>query len=93
MALKHIEGSKCGHIVVYALSTCPWCNRVKHLLDDLGADYYYEDVDLLGEEDQRNVMVEVARWNPGRSFPTIVIDDKQAIIGFKEPDIRKLIKP
>ncbi len=93
MALKHIEGDKYGHIVVYALSTCPWCHKTKQLLSDLNADYYYEDVDLLGDEEQRNVMVEVSRWNPGRSFPTIVIDDSRAITGFDEVEIRKLVKP
>ena len=93
MALKHVDGKKNNHIVVYALSTCPWCHKAKHLLGDLGVDYYFEDVDLLGEEDQRNTMAEVSRWNPNRSFPTIVIDNKRAIIGFDEAEIRKLIKP
>ena len=93
MALKHVAGENHGHIVVYALSTCPWCHKAKHLLSELGAEYYYEDVDLLGEEEQRNVMVDVARWNPGRSFPTIVINDKSAIIGFDETALRKLMTP
>jgi len=93
MALTHVPGKKSAHIVVYALSTCPWCHKAKNLLKDLGLEYYYEDVDLLGEEEQRNVMSEVARWNPGRSFPTIVIDDKRAIVGFDEAELRKLVKP
>ncbi len=93
MALQHVEGKKHGHIVIYALSTCPWCHKTKHLLSELGVDYYFEDVDLLGDEEQRNVMVEVARWNPGRSFPTIVIDDKRAIVGFNEAELRKLAAP
>jgi glutaredoxin-like protein NrdH len=93
VALKHVEGTKTKHIVVYALSTCPWCHKAKHLLGDLGIDYYFEDVDLLGEEEQRNTMAEVSRWNPGRSFPTIVVDNKKAILGFDEAEIRKLAKP
>jgi glutaredoxin-like protein NrdH len=93
MALKHVEGTKNKHTVVYALSTCPWCHKAKHLLSDLGIDYYYEDVDLLGEEEQRNTMSEVSRWNPGRSFPTIVVDNERAINGFDEAEIRKLAKP
>ncbi len=93
MALQHVEGTKTRHIVVYALSTCPWCHKAKNLLNELGLDYYFEDVDLLGEEDQRNAMAEVSRWNPGRSFPTIVIDNERAILGFDEAEIRKLAKP
>jgi glutaredoxin len=93
VALTHVSGKNAGHIVIYALSTCPWCHRTKHLLGDLGVDFYYEDVDLLGDEEQRNAMAEVSRWNPGRSFPTIVIDDKRAIVGFDETEIRKLATP
>ncbi len=92
MALKHVNGKKFAHVVVYALSTCPWCHKTKNLLNELGADYYYEDVDLLSEEEQRNAMVEVSRWNPGRSFPTIVIDDGRAIVGFDEYELRRLAK-
>ena len=93
MALKHVEGKKTNHIVVYALSTCPWCHKAKNLLNELRVDYYFEDVDLLGEEDQRNTMTEVSRWNPGRSFPTIVIDNERAIVGFDEAELRKLAVP
>jgi glutaredoxin-like protein NrdH len=91
MALEHVAGKKYAHIVVYALSTCPWCRKAKQLLGDLGADYFFQDVDLLGEEEQRDVMAEVSRWNEGRSFPTIVIDNSRAIIGFDEQEIRNLV--
>jgi len=36
MGLTHVDGKKAGHIVIYALSTCPWCKKTKKLLDDLG---------------------------------------------------------
>jgi glutaredoxin-like protein NrdH len=91
MALKHVTGKQMGHIVLYDLSTCPWCQKTKKLLGDIGADYYYEDVDLLVGEEQRNAMSEVSRWNPQRSFPVLVIDDTQAIIGFKETEIREAL--
>ena len=33
--------------MLYALSTCVWCRRTKQLLDQLGVEYDYVDVDLL----------------------------------------------
>lgn len=92
MALMHVPGKKVGHIMLYALSTCPWCQKTKRLLDELGVDYYYEDVDLLEGDERRDVMSDVERWNPGRSFPTMVVNDTRCIIGFKEDEIRSALK-
>ena len=92
MAVKHVPGKKTVHIMVYALSTCPWCQKTKRLLDEMGLDYYYEDVDLLQGEDRNGAVSEIERWNPGRSFPTLIIDDKRSIVGFQESEIRKLAK-
>ena len=56
MALKHVPGKKVGDIKIYALSTCPWCKKTKDLLDSLGIEYSFEDVDLLtGEEREKTV--------------------------------------
>lgn len=89
---KHVPGKRGPHIMLYALSTCPWCQKTKHLLDELGVEYNYEDVDLLVGDARRDVMSEVERWNPSRSFPTIVVDDNRCIIGHQENDLRNLLK-
>ena len=93
MPLEHVSGKNLGKIVLYALSTCPWCNKTKKLLNDLGLDYYYTNVDLLNEEEKAKVMNTVEKWNPGCSFPTLVINDSKCIVGFKEDEIRKALKP
>jgi len=92
MGLTHVAGKKLGHIVIYALSTCPWCKKTKKLLDDLGVEYYFEDVDLLQEAEKNQAMETVKKWNPACSFPTMVINDTKCIVGFKEDDIRKELK-
>jgi glutaredoxin-like protein NrdH len=92
ITLKHVTGKNLGHIVLYTLSTCPWCHKAKHFFEQLGVEYYYEDVDLLSADEQRDAMSEVQRWNPGRSFPTIVINDHEAIVGFDEAGIRRALK-
>jgi len=88
--MKHVEGKKKGRIALYALSTCAWCGKTKKLLDDLGMDYFYVDVDLLEGESRKEALKELERWNPERTFPTLVINDK-CIVGFKESEIREAL--
>ena len=91
MEMKHVEGENRGDIKLYTLSTCGWCKKVKGLLGELGVEYSYIDVDLLEGNDKKEVMDEVKRHNPECSFPTLVINDKKCIVGFKEDQIRVAI--
>ena len=91
MTVEHIPGKKVGHVMLYALSTCGWCSKTRKLLDELGVEYYYIYVDLLEGVERMSTTSEVERWNPRRSFPTLVIDDTRSIIGFNEEDIRKAL--
>jgi glutaredoxin-like protein NrdH len=92
MALVHVPGKVVGDIKIYALSTCPWCKKTKKLLDDLGIDYYFEDVDLLTGDERQVAMGTVKKWNPSSSFPTIVINDDKCIVGFKETELKESLK-
>ena len=91
MDVKHVEGEKKGKIMLYAISTCVWCNKTKKFLNSLGVDYYYVDVDLLNEEDKEKAEKEVEKWNPLSSFPTIVINDEKSVAGYDEEEIRSKI--
>lgn len=90
MDMKHVKGKDKGHIVMYALSTCGWCKKTKRLLEKLGVEYYYTDVDLLEGEDRAKTMEELERWNPRRSFPTLVIKN-ECIVGYQEDKIKEAI--
>lgn len=92
MALEHVPGKNLGNIKIYALSTCPWCKKTKGLLEGLGIDYYFTDVDLLQGEEREKAMATVRKWNPSGSFPTIVINDDRCIVGFKENELREALK-
>ena len=89
---KLIEGEKGHHVVLYALSTCPECQKTKDLLAELHVEYYCEDADLLADSARRDVIADVERWNPKRSFPTIVIDNNRCIIGYKSNELRFLLQ-
>jgi len=90
--IEHVNGENKGKIMLYALSTCAWCRKTKELLGNLGVEYSYVYVDLLEDDDQSNTMDEVKHWNPKCSFPTLVINDKTCIVGFKEDEIKKALK-
>ena len=90
--MNHIEGTDKGRVVLYALSTCQWCRKVKDLLKELGIDFYYVDVDLTGESEREEIIEEIKRYNPACSFPTLILDDGNSIIGFDEEKIRERFK-
>lgn len=92
MEVKHVSGKDKGDVMVFALSTCGWCKKTKALLNELGVAYKYTDVDLLEGEEQEEAVEAMGKYNPATNFPTIVINSKNAIIGFKEDDIRKAFK-
>lgn len=87
----HVEGKNQGYVVLYAVSTCAWCRKVKRLLNDLGVDYYYVDVDNLVGNEKVEAKDEVRRWNPKSSFPTLVINDEDCIVGCDERKIREVL--
>ncbi len=89
--IEHIKGKNKGKILLYALSTCGWCKKTKELLNNLGVEYSYIFVDLLDDADKENAMDDVRKWNPACSFPTIVINNKDCIVGFKEDEIKEAL--
>jgi len=77
-------------VMLYALSTCGWCKKTRTFLDENGIEYDYVYVDELKGARRDEVMEQVRRWNPKGSFPTVVIDDSQAIVGFQEERLREV---
>jgi len=91
MDAKHVSGKNRGSIFLYALSTCVWCKKTKSLLNDLGLEYSYVDVDLLPASEEAHIDQEMQRWNPRRSFPTVVINNETCIVGFQPDKIKEAL--
>ncbi len=89
MAMEHVEGKNKGNVVLYALSTCGWCKKTRMLLENLGVEFNYVYVDLTEGEERSKVIEDVQKWNPQLSFPTVVINNKDVIVGFKEDQIKE----
>jgi glutaredoxin len=87
----HVDGKKMGDIVLYAISTCGWCKKTKSLLNTLGVEYRYINVDFLDKDEKEKITDEVKKWNPHCNYPTIIVDNKKSIIGYKEKEIREAL--
>jgi glutaredoxin-like protein NrdH len=77
-------------VKIFTLSTCSHCKATKKFLNDNGIIFEFIDVDLVQGTQRENILNEVVKYNPQRSFPTIIIGDR-IIIGFKEDDIREAL--
>ena len=92
MKMEHVNGENKGNIMLYALSTCLWCKKTKKILDKLGVEYNFLYVDLLEGDEKEKTRDEIIKWNPNCTFPTIVINDKECIVGFKEKKIKEVLR-
>ena len=88
MTFQYVDGRANGDIRIYALSTCMWCRMTKALLKEIGVAFSYVDVDTLADADKEQAKAEIRRWNPAGNYPTIVIDDREAISGYDEAELR-----
>ena len=79
-------------VVLYALSTCGWCRRAKKMLEENDVEYELIYVDHLEGDEKKAAVAEVAKWNPRRSFPTLVVDDRVAVAGFKPEQIKEALE-
>lgn len=77
-------------VKLFSLSTCSHCKATKKFLTDNGVPYDYTDVDLLSGKERQQTLDEVVKYNPSRTFPTILIGDK-VVIGFDEKAIREAL--
>jgi ferredoxin-thioredoxin reductase catalytic subunit/glutaredoxin len=78
-------------VVLYALSTCGWCRQTHFFLEDNNIEHHVIAVDMLKEEEKKQAREYLGKFNPRKSFPTVVIDDKIGIAGFHEDKLREAL--
>ncbi len=86
---EKVSGKNKGDIKLFALSTCIWCRKTRRLLEELGVEYSYVYVDLLEPDAKKETLEELIKWNADCSYPTLLLNNRECIIGFEEDDIRK----
>jgi glutaredoxin-like protein NrdH len=77
-------------VKMYTLSTCGHCKAAKQFMGDHAVAHEFIDVDLLTGESRKSTIDELRKYNPGCSFPTILIGDT-VIIGFNEKALREAL--
>ena len=88
-----ISGSRDEHqVFFYGLSTCIWCKRTRQFLEDRGVKFDYVYVDLLQGQEREEIIQQIRAWNPSVSFPTIVVDDAQCVVGYKPERLKEVLE-
>jgi len=86
-SLEQVEGEISDHdVVLFALSTCPHCRHAREFLDSKGVAYRFVYLDSLKGDEQKRVLLESEKYNPNHTFPTLVIDGGDVLIGFREAE-------
>ena len=68
------------NVTLYALSTCGWCKKTKRFLESHQIEYICHDVDTLDGEEKDRVREAVAKANPRKSYPTLVVEVNSAVM-------------
>ena len=88
-----IPGPRDAHqVTFYGLSTCIWCKRTRQYLEDQGVKFDYVYLDLLQGQEREEAITQVRKRNSSVSFPTIVIDDSQCVVGYKPDKLKEVLE-
>ena len=88
-----VSGKNKAHkVLMYAISTCAWCKMTKQFLKDNDIEYEYVDVDMASDEDHEKIRKEITRLGASPSYPTIIVDEKTVITGFRKDKIKEALE-
>jgi glutaredoxin len=92
MPFSKVTGKKNDHkVVVYALSTCVWCKMAKQFLKDNSVEYEYIDVDLCEPDEKEEVHNQISSKGGSLNYPTVIVDDKVLITGFRKDKLKEAL--
>ncbi len=68
---------------IYSLSTCVHCKALRDMLYQHDISFEMIDIDLLPREERQQFLNDIAAYNPQKTFPVVIVNDK-AIVGFQK---------
>lgn len=83
--------NKTHKVLMYAISTCAWCKMTKQFLKDNDVEYEYVDVDLASDEDHERIRKEITRLRAPPSYPTVIVDEKTVVSGFRKDKLKEAL--
>jgi glutaredoxin-like protein NrdH len=91
--MVHVTGSDHGLVILVEMSTCPHCASTRALLDELGVDYYYIDLNTLTSSEVAEVFSSIhPLCGQGETVPRLVIRGETCIVGDQQDAIREALK-
>lgn len=61
-------------VMLYTLSTCPWCRKTKKFFEERGVSYDHVDVDRLGRKERMATRDKVVELAGSLQYPVAVIN-------------------
>ena len=93
MKVVKVSGKNNKHkVFLYALSTCAWCKLAKKFLKENEIEYEYVDVDLCEDEDKEKIKKDILDKGGDLSYPTIIVDGKIVITGFRKDKLKEALE-
>lgn len=93
METVKVSGNKNKHhVLLYALSTCGWCNRAKKFLKDNNVEFEYIDVDKCSSEEKEEIRQDIQSRGGRLAYPTVIIDDKILLTGAPQDKLREALE-
>ena len=77
-------------VLLYALSTCPWCRKAKKWFADNDVPFDHIDVDLLEGAEQDAAAQKAYELSGARRFPVVVIDG-EVVTGYNPERYKELL--
>ena len=73
----HIPGKISKHnVMIYTISTCIWCKRLKNKLNGGNIEYKYIDIDLISFMEKEALKTRLRQHRPRLAFPMMFVDDE-----------------
>jgi glutaredoxin len=61
-------------VMVYSLSTCPWCRKTKKYFDEQGVSYDFLDVDTAARDEREKAVATVREMAGSLAYPVVIIN-------------------
>jgi glutaredoxin len=77
-------------VVMYTLSTCPWCMRAKKFFREKDIPFEYIDYDKADEETRRSIREDCLAHGEEMSFPFVKIGE-DVVVGYNPQKYSSLL--
>jgi glutaredoxin len=77
-------------VLMYTLSTCPWCRKTKQFFTDKKISFDFIDYDLADEKEQERIKSEMTKSGGAIAFPFVIIKE-EAVVGYNPEKYAELL--